>query len=235
MITTPRTDLGPVESVLLLEKDYFFPYMEKHLSQITLDEATGLFIGRFNDIKIGFIKAAFSPQIAIKVEQLNRFFSTRNFIRIGTCGGLDPDLRVGTLLAHSGAVRDEGTSKCYISPDFPAVANFELMRDFTEALSAHVGLTWTTDGRYAETNTKIETMSKLGVISVEMETAALYITTSIKSLKALSLSVISDRPIHDLHHDEKGKIDPKEFQNVVLPRIDECIEKACQLLARNRY
>lgn len=231
MLFPPRHELGPVTSVVLLEKESFLPFIEKRLSKIENDKATGLSVGLFQNRKIGYLTAAYAPQVAIKVEQLKKHFGTTHILRIGTCGGLRSDLSVGTILLHNAAIREEGTSKCYVASEYPAVADVELLNRFSAHLPSQIGITWTTDGRYVETSEKILNFSKLGAVSVEMETSALYVVSSLKAVKALSISVVSDRPIDDLAHDDKGVINKSEYDSKVLPTIEHCIEAACQIMS----
>ena len=64
------------------------------------------------------------PSTAIAVEELAAC-GVKNFIRIGTCGGIDLKVRSGDVVIATGAVRQDGTSHEYAPPEFPAVANFD--------------------------------------------------------------------------------------------------------------
>ncbi len=231
MIQEPRKDFPRVPSVILLEKEAYVSMAKELVSGLQFDEATGLYAGTVADRKIGFVRASFSPQIAIKVEQLKAHYGTERVVRIGTCGAIDRSLVVGDILAHNSAVRGEGTSNCYLPSRFPAIPDEDLLARFLAALPAKTGITWTTDGRYAESAAKLKRYHAYGVRSVEMETAALYVVARVRELKALSLSVVSDRPIHDLDKPHKGAIDPEEYRRVVLPTIFQCVEKTCALLS----
>ncbi|ABP89703.1 probable uridine phosphorylase [Streptococcus suis 05ZYH33] len=56
----------------------------------------------------------------IAVEELARI-GVECMIRIGSCGALQPEMQMGDLVILNGAVRDEGTSRAYVDPIFPAV------------------------------------------------------------------------------------------------------------------
>lgn len=67
------------------------------------------------------------------------------FIRIGTCGGMQLNVKSGDVVIASGAVRMEGTSKEYAPIEFPAVANIEVVNALMRAadelnVDSHVGV-----------------------------------------------------------------------------------------------
>ncbi len=64
-----------------------------------------------------------APGTAVLVEELIKLGAT-TIIRIGNSGGLDPGLELGDLAITTGCVRDDGTSKTYVVPEFPAVADY---------------------------------------------------------------------------------------------------------------
>lgn len=78
------------------------------------------------------------------MEELARIGVT-HAIRIGSCGALQKEIRLGDLILVQGAVRDEGTSRTYIDSIYPAIPDFELMNACVEAaeeeqIPAHVGM-----------------------------------------------------------------------------------------------
>jgi uridine phosphorylase len=116
----------------------------------------------------------------------------RRFLRVGTSGSLQPEVRVGDVVIASGAVRDESTSDVYLPRDVPAVAD----PLWVEAASlaavrlglaerAHVGLMHSKDsffgrefGRGPDGHRNEEYMQLLargGVLASEMEAAHLFV------------------------------------------------------------
>ena len=94
-----------------------------------------------------------APSTAILIEELTKI-GARTLIRVGNSGGLDPELELGDLVITTGAVRDDGTSRSYVVPEYPAVAQYDVVTALVEAaraqgVSAHTGLTWSLDGFYA--------------------------------------------------------------------------------------
>jgi uridine phosphorylase len=66
------------------------------------------------------------PSTAIAAEELHAI-GADTFIRVGTSGGMQPDMQTGDLAVISGAIRDEGTSSHYLPMEFPAVADLDVV------------------------------------------------------------------------------------------------------------
>ena len=93
-----------------------------------------------------------APSTAILFEELATL-GGRTFIRVGNSGGLAPGVEVGDLVVTAGAVRDDGTSRSYVTRDFPALAHYRVTAALVDAahdheLRTHVGITWSLDAFY---------------------------------------------------------------------------------------
>ena len=129
------------------------------------------------------------PSTAIAVEEL---FScgADTFIRVGTCGGIDIDVKSGDVVIANGAVRQDGTSHEYAPPEFPAVPNTDVLFALVGAakrLNAahHVGVVQSKDSFYGQHSPKRmpisalllqkwEAWRRLGVLASEMEASTLF-------------------------------------------------------------
>lgn len=129
------------------------------------------------------------PSAAIAMEELVAC-GADTFIRIGTCGGINMKIKSGDCVVATGAVRNEGTSKEYAPPEFPAVPDF----DTTAALALackklkmvyHCGVVQCKDSFYGQHSpermpvsyellNKWEAWKRLGVLASEMESATLF-------------------------------------------------------------
>jgi uridine phosphorylase len=119
-----------------------------------------------------------APSTAILVEELAKI-GVRRMIRVGNSGGLQPELALGDLVITTGAVRDDGTSRSYVLPEFPAVADWAVVAALVAAARARgvrhaVGVTWSLDAFYARNAVlgpegTIETMSFAGYRAPELE------------------------------------------------------------------
>jgi len=92
------------------------------------------------------------PAAAIAVEELLRV-GAHTFIRVGTTGAIQRDIKVGDLVISIAAVRLDGASKQYVRVEYPAVAHYEVVLALIEAAETlgvryHVGITASTDSFY---------------------------------------------------------------------------------------
>jgi uridine phosphorylase len=138
-----------------------------------------------------------APAAAMLMELLVAM-GVRRFINIGTAGGIGPGLGVGALTVCSAAVRDEGVSHHYL-PDSsaPALPDPALTERFAEALAAGGstaarGPTWTTDAPFRETRAEIAHYQAQGVLTVEMEAAALFAVAALRGVQIAGGFVVSD-------------------------------------------
>lgn len=152
-----------------------------------------------------------SPAAAIAVEELSRI-GADTFIRVGSCGSLIPDLECGDIAISSAAVRNEGTSKQYVEPAYPAAASYEVTLALIEAAEKigknyRVGYTVSTDsfyvgqGRqgiegYLPANAKqfVDRYQKQKVITEEMEASAIFTLAGIYGFRSgCVLAVVNNR------------------------------------------
>lgn len=90
------------------------------------------------------------PSAAIGLEELCDL-GAHTFIRIGTCGGIQPEIRSGDLVIAQAACRQEGTSREYAPLSWPAVADFAVTDALHEAApAAHIGVVQSKDSFYGQ-------------------------------------------------------------------------------------
>lgn len=142
------------------------------------------------------------PSAAIALEELANV-GAEKFIRVGTCGGIDIDVKGGDIVIATGAIRMEGTSKEYAPIEFPAVANFEIVNALSEAAknlncNSHIGIVQCKDSFYGQHNPELMPVNyelqnkwnawkKLGCLASEMESAALFVAASYRKVKVGSV------------------------------------------------
>ena len=132
------------------------------------------------------------PSMGIAVEELTRMGVT-HLIRIGSCGALQKNIRLGDLILVQGAVRDEGASKTYLDPIYPAVPDFELLCACAaavkeEGIPAQVGLIRSHDSFYTDREDEIDAFwSGKGVLGADMETAALFVIGRLRGVHTASI------------------------------------------------
>jgi uridine phosphorylase len=139
------------------------------------------------------------PSTAIAIEELFKT-GVKNFIRVGTCGGMALPVTGGDLVIATGAIRMEGTSREYVPIEFPAVANLEITNALVEAAKKinvpwHAGIVQCKDSFYGqhspermpsgdELMEKWRAWIKAGCLASEMESASLYIVSQILGARA---------------------------------------------------
>ena len=158
--------------------------------------------GHYDEVPISATSTGIGgPSAAIALEELARI-GCETFIRVGSCGTIQPDVAVGDLVISSGAVRQEGTSKEYIRPDYPAVADHEVLSALVAAAERlgydyHVGLTMSADSFYAGqgrpgfegyeapgSDSLLDELRNANVTNIEMEAATILTLASIYGLRA---------------------------------------------------
>ncbi|MGM0590598.1 MAG: nucleoside phosphorylase [Halobacteriota archaeon] len=142
-----------------------------------------------------------SPSAAIAVEELAGV-GVDTFVRVGSCGAIQPEMDVGDLVISTGAVRQEGTSDEYVREDYPAVADYEVVSALVAAAERlgydyHLGVTMSTDSFYAGqarpgvgdyrapgSERLLDELRAANVKNVEMEAAAILTLASVYGLRA---------------------------------------------------
>ncbi|MCD8220542.1 MAG: nucleoside phosphorylase [Ruminococcus sp.] len=142
------------------------------------------------------------PSAAIAMEELAAL-GTHTFLRIGTCGGIQPDLDAGTLLLPTGAIRMEGTTQEYLPLAFPAVPDFTLLSQLAAAaqrsdFSYRMGVVHCKDSFYGQHAPETMPVGKrlqfdwdawkaAGALGSEMESAALFIVAAVRHLRCATV------------------------------------------------
>ncbi|MEM3553923.1 MAG: nucleoside phosphorylase [Candidatus Bathyarchaeia archaeon] len=162
------------------------------------------FTGTYKGVQISAISSGIGPAcMAIVVNEASAI-GVHTFIRVGSSGAIQRDIECGDLVISLAAVRLDGTSNCYIMPEYPATASYEVLLALIEAAESlginnyHVGVTATTSDFYAgqnrPTKTKaaniLQVLREAGVLNFEMETAALYTLANLYGLRAGAVCAI---------------------------------------------
>ncbi|MCX0391876.1 uridine phosphorylase [Clostridium perfringens] len=133
------------------------------------------------------------PSAAIALEELVKC-GADTFIRVGTCGGIDLNVKGGDLIIATGSIRAEGTSREYAPIEFPAVANLDVINALVKGAKElkvpyHTGVVQSKDSFYGQHSpenkpvsydllNKWEAWKRCGCLGSEMEGAALFIVGS---------------------------------------------------------
>lgn len=159
-----------------------------------------MYTGTYQGIKITAINGGrFSTDTSITTEVMCNA-NIGNIIRIGTCGALSDNIKVGDLVVVDKVIRGDGVTPYYVDKDFQTVADKKIsgtLYDVAKNMGAniHRGITWTTDALLRETREIVEAKRKEGAIAVDMVSSALLTIAQIYNVKAAAILAVSDNVI----------------------------------------
>jgi len=178
-----------------------------HAREVSCHREFRSFTGKYKGVRVSALSSGIGPAcMAIVVNEASRI-GVHTFIRIGSTGAIQKNVDCGDVVISSAAVRLDCTSNCYIMPEYPAVANYEVLLALIEAAESlnidnyHVGVTATTADFYAGQSRParasanrmedlLPTLQRAGVLNFEMETATLYTLASLHRLRAGSICAV---------------------------------------------
>ncbi len=194
------------------------------------------YTGYLDGVKVSVTSTGIGGASAsIALEELANI-GAKNFIRVGTCGGIDIDVKGGDIVIATGAVRMEGTSKEYAPIEFPAVADLDITNALIKAAkdlghNYHTGIVQCKDSFYGQHNpesmpvgyellNKWEAWKKLGCVASEMESAALFVAGSFRRVKVGSVFLA-------VANQEREKLN---LENPVVHDTDKAIKTAIEAI-----
>lgn len=164
------------------------------------------YTGELDGVKVSVTSTGIGgPSASIAMEELYRC-GADTFIRIGTCGGMQTEVKSGDVVVATGAIRMEGTSREYAPIEFPAVADISVTNALIRAAKKmgcpfHTGVVQCKDSFYGqhepetkpvsyELLNKWEAWKRLGCLASEMESAAMFIVASALHVRAGSCFLV---------------------------------------------
>ena len=138
------------------------------------------------------------PSIAIYSYELFKFFGVENIIRVGSVGGMAENVKIRDIIFGMGASTTTNFAVQYgLEGTFAPLASYELLKTaIAEAdrigASYHVGNLLSSDIFYNANPEASEKWTKMGVLGVEMEAAALYMNAAHLGKRALAICTVSD-------------------------------------------
>jgi len=137
-----------------------------------------------------------APIVAAQAEELIAL-GARRIVSVALAGGIQPDLSAGTIVVPDGALRDEGTSHHYLPPGDEIAADRVLAEQLVDLIGERAaaprrGRTWSTDAPYRETRAEVRHHQAAGVLTVDMELAALLAVAAARGVPAAGVLVVGD-------------------------------------------
>lgn len=211
-MSTPHigAEKGDFADTVLMPGD---PYRSQLIAEKFLDSArlvndvrgikgyTGLYKGQ----KISVMASGMGmPSMGIYSYELFNFFGVENIIRVGSAGSYRADVKLRDIVLGQAACTDSNFVKQFGLPgDFSPIADFGLLTKAVSkaeslGLTYHVGNILSSDRFYGDSEglpdwkQPVTLWSKMGVLAVEMETAALYMNAARAGKRALCICTVSD-------------------------------------------
>ena len=138
------------------------------------------------------------PSIGIYSYELYNFFGVENIIRIGSAGGISPDVKLRDIVIAQGASTTTNFAVQYgLEGTFAPIADYQLMRRAIEeaekiGASYKVGNLLSSDIFYNADPEASKKWQRMGILGVEMEAAALYMNAAYAGKRALAICTVSD-------------------------------------------
>ncbi len=207
----------PTPHIAATEKDAFAktvlmpgdPLRAKYIAEKYLENAVLVnntrgvqgYTGYYNGKKVSVMASGMGiPSIGIYSYELFNFYDVETIIRVGSAGAISPDLHLRDVVIGMGACTNSNYAAQYNLPGtFAPIADYQTLRkavDVAERLgiNARVGNLYSSDTFYDDAS-GLASWQKMGVLAVEMESAALYMNAARSGKKALCICTISDCPL----------------------------------------
>ena len=206
MTGTPHIEAarGDFAETVLMPGD---PLRAKALAQQHLDDVKQVnsvrnmlgFTGTYKGQRVSIMGSGMGmPSISIYAHELFDYYDVQQIIRVGTCGALLPDFKIGDLILASAASTDSAMNRERLGGwDFSAAADFGLLQlvhagAVQNGLDIRTGNVFATDWFYHPDESFIERLQKMGMLALDMESAALYALAQQHKRRALTILSVSD-------------------------------------------
>ena len=168
------------------------------------------------------------PSIGIYSYELYHYYNVENIIRIGSAGGLSDDVQLRDIVVALGSCTDSNYGRQFALPGaFAPIASYSLLSAVSCAanklqIPLRVGNVFCSDCFYDETGS-LEKWKQMGVLAVEMESAALYMNAARAGKSALCIATISDHPFKGL------SLPAKERETSFTQMMELALETVCEV------
>lgn len=210
------------------------PMIAKYLDgarEVAFSREYRTFTGSIDGVRVSTISSGMGgPSVAIAVEELNEL-GVHTFLRVGTCGAAQPEIKMGDLVIAIGSVRTEGTPNGYVPPEYPAIASLDVVNALVDAsrkegVPYHVGVIRSVDALYSDLmpdkmprpnlREELEMWSRAGILSNDMETSTLFVVARLRKLRAGTINLCVDElGAGEIHH-----LDPSYMDRMLKVAVD---------------
>ncbi|HUG03097.1 MAG TPA: purine-nucleoside phosphorylase [Steroidobacteraceae bacterium] len=218
-MSTPHIDAPPgaFAKLVLLPGD---PLRARHIAKTLLARAVEVtsvrnmlgFTGEWKGMPVSVMGSGIGiPSSMLYATELIRDHGVHYVVRVGTCGAIAGDVRLGDLVLALGASTDSSVNRLRFGGfDFAATASWPLLsRVATMALqdgpAIRVGRVFTSDFFYHPRQDLLDLLQRFGFLALDMETAGLYGIAAEFGAEALSVMTVSDHLADDTHMDAEQR------------------------------
>ncbi|WP_299375125.1 purine-nucleoside phosphorylase [uncultured Tateyamaria sp.] len=195
---------GQIAETVLMPGD---PYRARWAAETFLDgaelvnEVRGMlgFTGTWNGNRVTIQGSGMGmPSLSIYANELIRDYDAQTLIRIGSCGGMQPQVGIrDVIIAMTASTITSPSSGFFKEINYAPCADYGLLASAVKAAEAkgtktHVGGIYSSDVFYAERPDLDEQMVRHGILGVEMEAAELYTLAARFGRRALAVLTVSD-------------------------------------------
>lgn len=216
MLKEPHFTPQRMLSMLGLKKDSLGPYAlipgprersemllklldgaEKNFTFLDYEMHSGMLDGKRVTVGNG---GRYAPDTAITTEILCGA-GAQSLIRVGSCGSLQEDVKIGDLVIVTGALRGEGTSRYYVAENFSTVAHADIVSALQKAAQSlnvrhHLGWIFTTDALFQETPELIRQLNTQKISGIDMVTSTFLTIAQVRGKRAGAVLAVSDECLH---------------------------------------
>ncbi|PLR96512.1 nucleoside phosphorylase [Bacillus sp. T33-2] len=165
----------------------------EHVKDIAYNREYKTIAGSYKGVEVFVTSTGIGGASAgIAIEELKNI-GVDTMIRIGSCGALQPGIRLGDLVIATGAVRNDGASAAYVDKSYPAIPDADLLFHLIESpkrlnYTYHTGIVRSHDSFYTDDEEEIDRYwSSKGILGSDMETAALFVIGGLRGIKTASI------------------------------------------------
>ncbi|MGD8603368.1 MAG: purine-nucleoside phosphorylase [Anaerolineales bacterium] len=195
---------GDIAPTVLMPGD---PLRAKHFAETFLDDPVCFnevrnmlgYTGTYNGKRVSIMGSGMGiPTLSIYVNELINDYDVSAVIRVGTCGAIQPNLKIGdVVLAMSSCTNSHINRLRFNGMDYAPTANFDLLLKAYQTaqekgIDVSVGTMFASDTFYNDDPDWWKKWAEYGVLVVEMETAGLYTLAAKFNIQALSILTVSD-------------------------------------------
>lgn len=161
-----------------------------------------------------------APGAAIAFEELI-VAGGKWLVRVGTCGGIQPEIGSGDLVLATGAVQNTGYGREVAPVGYPAIADMDLTLALrqTAVQPLKTGLVVTRDAFYGGIDThqtpSYVQLAQANVLAVEMECAALFFVGSLRRVRTAAILAVDGNVLHTKESMDSYKPDRAVVQEAV--------------------